>query len=219
MLGVLCVGLALYFSPLSASANYAIATHEVSPFWIRLFPNGAFILMLPGLIIGVVAPCFVLISLGNARFQGAKLTSAVGYAALVWLASWLNFAPLFWGIKTQQFWPQRRAGLQQATARARPLIGAIEQFRLENKRVPHTLQELVPNYLAEIPQTGMAAYPQFLYDRNAPAEGYFQTYEVKVRTGFGFAYDSFNYWPEGDYPAQMYGGRIERVGDWAYLHE
>lgn len=222
--GALCFMLALYLSPMSAQINYAIATHDISPFWIRLFPNGAFLFIFPGIIIGIVAPIFVLISLGRARFQGAELKPIVGYAALMWFFGWLIFAlflpPIkLHQLKPQRLWPMRRAGLQQATTRAQPLIGAIEKFKRENKRLPANLQELVPAYIPAVPQTGMAAYPEFIYNNDGFKKRYFQTYQLSVRTGFGFDFDSLNYWPEGDYPTEMYGGRVERIGSWAYVHE
>lgn len=222
--GVLCFLLALYFSPLSAQINYASATHDISPFWIRLFPNGAFLLVLPGIIIGIVAPIFVLISLVIARFQREKLTRVVRYIALMWLFNWLIFAlyvpPITrHQLKLQRLWPMRRAGLQQAATRAQPLISAIEKFKRDNKRLPANLRELVPAYISAVPKTGMTAYPTFLYQNDGYRKSYFQTYQLSVRTGFGFAFDSFNYWREGNYPSEMYGGRVERIGNWAYVHE
>ena len=222
--GALCILLALYFSPLSAQINYAIATHEISSFWIFLFPNGAFLFAFFGMIIIIFAPIFVLVSLWSVRFQGAELKPIVGYISLMWFFSGLIFALFTLPIRPQHFkpqrlWPMRRAGLQQAATRAQPLIAAIEKFRRDNKRPPANLQELVPAYISNIPQTGMTAYPDFLYSDDGPTKKYFHTYKLHVRTGFGFDFDSFNYWPEGDYPAQMYGGRVERIGAWAYVHE
>lgn len=35
----------------------------------------------------------------------------------------------------------------------------------------------------------------------------------------GINFDVFVYWPEGNYPDSMYGGWVERIGHWAYMHE
>lgn len=35
----------------------------------------------------------------------------------------------------------------------------------------------------------------------------------------GLNWDVFVYWPGQRYPAYLYGGSIERIGDWAYVHE
>jgi hypothetical protein len=32
-------------------------------------------------------------------------------------------------------------------------------------------------------------------------------------------FDSLVYWPERTYPDFMYGGGVERIGDWVYVHE
>jgi hypothetical protein len=32
-------------------------------------------------------------------------------------------------------------------------------------------------------------------------------------------WDVFFYWPTEDYPPRAYGGRVERIGRWAYVHE
>ena len=32
-------------------------------------------------------------------------------------------------------------------------------------------------------------------------------------------FDVFFYWPSETYPDAIYGGVVERIGDWAYVHE
>jgi hypothetical protein len=32
-------------------------------------------------------------------------------------------------------------------------------------------------------------------------------------------FDQFMYFPNRNYPEQGFGGWIERIGDWAYVHE
>ena len=189
-LGALCVLLALYFSPLSAQVNYAIATHDVPYFWIRLFNNGAFILALPGLAIGVIAPCFVLGSLIQARLRHEKLKSIVNYAALIWLVNWASFSL---SSKIQRSWPQRRAGLQNAATRAQTLTSAIERYKADQGQPPADLEEWVPRYLPQIPATGMAAYPKFRYAIRAkrPGGANFGVYELSVFTPFGLSIDRF----------------------------
>ncbi len=36
---------------------------------------------------------------------------------------------------------------------------------------------------------------------------------------FGVGFDLMLYFPKQDYPENGYGGWLERVGDWAYVHE
>lgn len=178
-------------------------------------PGFAFTMIIMGIFIAFAAFCIALGALIEA-YQQRELTPKFGYATL--FCGTYGLVLLFYpGIGIA--WPARRAGLQQAATDALPLIGAIEKFRLNNNRAPHNLEELVPIYLSEIQRTGMAAYPRFDYSiHNERAK--FQTYQLQVKTFVGFVnWDTFNYWPEGDYPTEMYGGRVERIGDWAYVHE
>ena len=220
-LGALCVVLALYLSPLSMQINYAIATHDVSRFWIRAFPNGAFLLVFPGLILAIAAPCYVVGSLIYARIQREKPKPTMGYVAVIWLVNWAILAGLFATAKPRVFWSQRRAGLQRAATRAQPLIAAIERYKADEGRTPANLEELVPRYTPQIPATGMAAYPEFRYSSRArrPGGADVGVYELSVFTPFGLSFDRFYYWPDRAYPEISSSGGIERVGDWAYLHE
>jgi hypothetical protein len=49
------------------------------------------------------------------------------------------------------------------------LIGAIKHFSERTGRLPVSLEELIPDYLAAIPGTGIARFPQFNYEPAAPA--------------------------------------------------
>ena len=46
------------------------------------------------------------------------------------------------------------------------------------------------------------------------------SWELRVRCPSGFLnWDVFHYWPGARYPDSLYGGSVERIGDWAYVHE
>lgn len=218
VLGALCVMLALYLSPLSIPIGYAVSTHNIT-LWTKLFAPTSVFIVFAGVFVAFAFLCVTLGAAIEAYQKREALTPKFYYAALfcvIYVAGHIFYPGFNVG------WPKRRAGLQQAATRAQPLIFAIEKFRLEKNRTPHSLQELVPNYLPEIPRTGMAAYPRFEYSTREEHEGrtHFKTYELQVQTSIGFInWDTFNYWPEADYPAQMYGGRVERIGAWAYVHE
>ena len=218
--GAVCVVLALYFSPLSATLSYALTTHDiVAPVALLFNPGFAFFMILAGLLTAFAAVCIALGAVAEAYQRREKLTPKFYYATIfcaVYGAGWIFFP----GVRIA--WPMRRAGLHQAATRARPLIVAIEKFQRDKQRAPRDLQELIPVYLAEIPATGMSAYPQFRYENREQSgkNARFQSYQLQVATSVGFInWDTFNYWPEADYPAQMYGGRVERIGAWAYVHE
>jgi hypothetical protein len=121
----------------------------------------------------------------------------------------------------------RMSGMQSAARRAQPLIAALETYRADRGKYPASLSDLVPDYLHRVPATGMLGYPQFSYDREARVPG-----RSRTRSGASPAYDlyvdcpllllgfdTFHYWPSQDYPDQMWGGGVERIDGWAYVHE
>src|SRR6185436_13881537 len=59
--------------------------------------------------------------------------------------------------------PVRRARFSAATARAGPVIQAIEAHRAATGRWPESLETLLPSRLSAPPATGMIAYPEFRY--------------------------------------------------------
>lgn len=45
-------------------------------------------------------------------------------------------------------------------------------------------------------------------------------WELRVQCPLGMLnWDVFFYWPSEDYPERAYGGSVERIGRWAYVHE
>jgi len=115
--------------------------------------------------------------------------------------------------------PIRRARFAAATVRAMPLIEAVEAQRKATGSPPDELESLVPSRLSELPSTGMLAYPRFSY-RTSGGDDPFKTYELAIHCpSGGINFDRFVYWPEKGYPNHMYGGWVERIGDWAYVHE
>jgi hypothetical protein len=104
----------------------------------------------------------------------------------------------------------RRARFAAAADRAAPVIAGIEEHRRRTGRDPETV---------DLPYTGMMAYPSFSYGRAQEGER-FGRYELSIECPSGLLnWDRFVYWPEGGYPGCMYGGWVERIGAWAYVHE
>jgi len=78
--------------------------------------------------------------------------------------------------------------------------------------------------VSSIPDTGMARFPSFDYvvptsQVDVDEQRLFATYELRVNLYRLLQFDSLVYWPEGNYPDAIYGGGVERIGDWAYVHE
>ena len=116
----------------------------------------------------------------------------------------------------------RMRGFEELVDRSRPLISAVRRFEVENKRPPGTLADLVPKYLGAIPNTGMAAYPEYEYVTGDKAlENYDgNPWAVWVDTpSGGINWDILLYYPKQNYPQRGHGGSLERLKDWAYVHE
>jgi len=61
---------------------------------------------------------------------------------------------------------------------------------------------------------------KYLGEPNNSIEVKQSPWELRVNCGLGFLnWDVFFYWPSEDYPKNIYGGTVERMGKWAYVHE
>jgi hypothetical protein len=118
-------------------------------------------------------------------------------------------------IRTKQF--------EALAERSRPLIAAISRFEKEHGKPPVKLDELVPTYLKEVPHTGMGAYPDYEYKVSTIEPGpdrLAATWELSVPCSIGILnWDVFYYLPTEKYPKHDYGGSIEPIKNWAYVHE
>lgn len=109
--------------------------------------------------------------------------------------------------------------IRQATFRAEPLLHALERYREDHGVYPEALDELQPGYVAEVPGTGMIAHPDFVYIPPGEAEPEAGGYNLRVHCFLIGGFDSLHYWPSQYYPDKMWGGVVERVDGWAYVHE
>jgi len=115
----------------------------------------------------------------------------------------------------------RRAGFVSLAQCSRPLVAAIQQFEAKHGKPPANLEQLVPEFLPDVPKTGIGAYPKYEYfvvKDHATYEGNAWVLRVDTPTG-GLNWDAFLYFPKQNYPQVGYGGVLERVEDWAYVHE
>jgi hypothetical protein len=94
------------------------------------------------------------------------------------------------------------------------IVQSLAQYRDDNGDFPDQLDQLCPDYLAEIPYTGMISYPNFTYDKLKLGD-----YELRIDCSWGFNFDTFIYQPSESYPQSPGGNRVERIGKWAYLHD
>ncbi len=115
----------------------------------------------------------------------------------------------------------RRHAFEDLAIRSEPLLQAIRAYASDNGKPPESLNALVPKYLASVPATGMVAYPTYEFVSGGRAKEYNENpwaLYVPASSGVG-NWDSFLYLPRQNYPDEGYGGTLERIGDWAYVHE
>lgn len=117
----------------------------------------------------------------------------------------------------------QKLGARRAAERGGAIIRAIHDYAAVEGALPASLADLVPRELDAIPETGMVGYPHFEYrDVRSSAEDsgpLFATYELRVNLSQLLQFDCLVYWPEGNYPDTLYGGWVERIDSWAFVHE
>jgi len=111
-------------------------------------------------------------------------------------------------------------GFENLAIRSSPLVDAIKNYEHKYNQPPENLEALVQEFLPAIPKTGMGNYPDYQYEVNNPGRWHGNPWVLYVFTppgGIGF--DMFIYFPKQNYPEKGYGGVLERIKDWAYVHE
>lgn len=163
-----------------------------------------------------------------AMFAAAALVLLCGMAAAIIRWSWrpialaaitvgamaVGFVPGLWCFGYAKHYAYSLVGSRSAA-----LIGAIESYERAEGVPPSSLAELVPALMPSIPSTGMAAYPDYEYAREAGPCPAGNRWHLMVDAGELLQWDFFFYCPRKDYLALGWGGSNEVMGDWAYLHE
>jgi hypothetical protein len=160
-------------------------------------------------------PLLVLILLANALLRRRRSEIVLGAVlAAFWLLAFVGFSFFLAHV--------RYAALAQVAANAQPIVRVIGAFTREHGEPPRNLEDLRPRHLRALPATGMGAYPAFEYQRDPIAVtngASVDAWALVVPMPFGLGFDSAIYLPRGRYPETGWGGRVVRVGDWAYVWE
>jgi len=112
-------------------------------------------------------------------------------------------------------------GFGKLAERSAPLVKSIYDYEAKYGNAPENLEALVPEFIPSVPNTGMAAYPDYYYmvgERARKWDGNPWILYVETPSG-GINFDKFMYFPNQNYPKRGYGGSLERIEDWAYVHE
>ncbi len=117
--------------------------------------------------------------------------------------------------------PIRMAAFHSLAERSAPLVQAIRAYESRHGAPPTDLAALVPEFIPSIPGTGMAAHPRYKYHVGEKAVHYDGNPWVLVvfTPSGGINFDRFMYFPLQNYPKTGYGGSLEPISDWAYVHE
>lgn len=170
---------------------------------------GTVLLFLLG-IVTVIGSLFALL-FKSIRLKALK-TLLISLSSAVFMLGGVLFSS---AIRTKQF--------EDLADRSRPLIAAIALFEKDHGRPPAKLELLVPKYISEVPHTGMGAYPKYEYKVSTaePGENHLAaSWELSVPCSVGFLnWDTFYYLPTEKYPEHDYGGAIQPIKNWAYVHE
>ena len=160
-----------------------------------------------GLIGLLVSPFFLL---SKARRRNASLVFLISLACLIGFTAGAVIGNQI-----------RHRAFVELAERSRPLVNALQSYEAQFGHPPQTLEELVPNFIPKVPKTGLGAYPKYEYVAGDEAKRFDDNpWALYVFTpSGGINFDQFLYFPRQNYPKRGYGGWLERIGDWAYVHE
>ena len=135
-------------------------------------------------------------------------------AGVVFIPSWVvgecRLGKLVW-----------RDAVSRFERRSDPLVRAIAAYQAERNRPPSALDDLVPTYLPVVPSTGIGASPKYRYLVGEKAGRYDGNPWVLIASPpcHPMGFDLLLYFPLQNYPDTGYGGWLQRIGSWAYVHE
>lgn len=205
---------------LIVSILFAISAIVVLPFaaWALLSPYGSvFFLCVTMMYLFYFLAALVMLPILLVRLCWIKSRSR----ALLWLLVIAVYIPcyLLGSVWEQRVWTAR---WEAFSLRSQPLIAAINDYERQHGFPPESLTALVPDYLPAVPDTGMRACSEFQYFTGEVARQQYSgnPWALQVLPPvFGVGFDLVLYFPNQNYPKNGYGGWLERVGDWAYVHE
>jgi hypothetical protein len=112
----------------------------------------------------------------------------------------------------------RIAGFARCGQRLAPTVAAIRGYEQRHGVPPPSIAEL--GLPIEALTTGLAAYPHATYQSvDSDALIYGNRWMLSVEAFDGTSWDRFIFLPNGQYPRFGFGGALEPVGEWAYVHE
>ena len=159
----------------------------------------------------------------------------VGTIAVIILAA-ITLGLSSWQRRRLLIWDERKSELLTFTRNAEPLIGALENYHKEHGSYPDRLEQLVPQYIAQLPvpspelcrgsRTRGESWIYQVEPKNGECRALDLPYDLAFDVRLGFCRkcmvsfgDVFAYHPTGRYLREAHGGVLERIGKWGYYHE
>lgn len=165
-----------------------------------------FLLLVPLAVLGVFVAGFAVLLAPRRRDMAMQVVLSCCMVLLsavpaIWLSGWL-----------------RMRGFDWAGERAMSVVAAMERCVAETGAVPESVEALVPRWLDQVPSRipSLRVVTPVTADEDLGANRW--ALVADVPSGL-INWDVFVYLPDRQYPARGWGGRLERLGNWAYVHE
>lgn len=115
----------------------------------------------------------------------------------------------------------RKNEFHELAIKTQPLIDSIIEYHKKEGAYPEALSALVPNYISKVPTTGIPVYPKYIYTLSTNKKEWSgNPWALYVNSPIGIInWDIFLYLPNENYPKVGYGGWLEKIDNWAYVHE
>jgi hypothetical protein len=185
--------------------------------WLALSPDGsqqyirfASVLIIPIMLAFLAIPLLVLILL--ARHLRKRALILIAACAIYGVIGWSLF------YVSNMY---RMARFETVADQAGVLVNAIRQYQIDKGHPPSRLDELVPAYLAQVPNTGLGAYPHFQYkttDEATTSNDRHWILYIDIPLNDEQS-EKFIYLPKAVTPQQSDRKIVQRLGDWVYIHE
>lgn len=185
--------------------------------WQSLLPDGSYAMQVISVFfitpILIILPLIPLSLLGLIFKKTRNLSFIIFCSCLIYVFTSFFILNYNGHLRKQEF--------HRLADKSKPLVMAIHAYNDAKGRPPDKLDDLVPQYLPKIPGTGMGAYPEYVYDvAKSKNEWYGNPWVLYVETPLGVLnWDMFLYFPKQNYPKHGFGGYLEKIDDWAYVHE
>jgi hypothetical protein len=215
LVALLLVGCSLLFSGLITFENYV----SVAPWSTGVLGLGLYLWLviatLVAMLLWMVTFLCLFVALVGLFFRRTRRLAVVAViGVLFYLLSIPASMDLGYKLKMNE--------LRGRIDRSQPLIEAIQAYEERNGTPPPSLEALVPEFLAGIPDTGIGLSPEYEYIVGGKAMSLYHNNRWVLQVvvpGFGVDSEVLLYYPKQNYPTYGRFGRFKQVEDWAIVYQ